>query len=79
MKVSPCRGAEDGKGSGTNSKKSGTKNLEAESIRSRAESTERCVKMKTVVQTSQSGEYRRVYEDEDSRRYKSERRVQEGV
>ena len=51
MKVSPCRGVEDGKGSGTNSKKSGVKNLEAKSIRSRAESTGGCIKMKTVVET----------------------------
>ena len=36
------------KGAGTSSGKSGTKNLEAESIRSRAESTGRCVKLKTV-------------------------------
>ena len=79
VKVSPCRGVEDGKGSGTNSKKSGTKNLEAESIRSRAESTGGCIKMKTVAETSQSGEYRRVYKVEDSRRDKSERRVREGV
>ena len=38
-KVIPCRGAEDRKGAGTSSGKSGTRNLEAESIRSRAEST----------------------------------------
>ena len=37
------------------------------------------MKMKTVADTSQSGEYRRVYEDEDSRGDKSERRVQEGI
>ena len=37
------------------------------------------MKMKTVADTSQSGEYRRVYKDEDSRRNKSERRVQEGI
>ena len=37
------------------------------------------MKMKTVADTSQSGEYRRVYKDKDSRRDKSEQRVQEGV
>ena len=37
-KVIPCRGAEDRKGAGTNSGKSGTRNPEAESIRCRAES-----------------------------------------
>ena len=37
-KVIPCRWAEDRKVTGTNSGKSGTRNPEAESIRSRAES-----------------------------------------
>ena len=37
-KVIPCRGAEDGKGTGTNNGKSGTRNLGAGSIRSREES-----------------------------------------
>ena len=41
--VIPCRGAEDRTGAETNSGKSGTRNLEAESIRSRAESTGGCV------------------------------------
>ena len=42
-KVIPCTMAENGNGAGTNSGKSGTRNLEAESIRSRAESTGGCV------------------------------------
>ena len=37
-KVYPCRGAEDRKGAGTNSGKSGTRNPEAEKIRCRTES-----------------------------------------
>ena len=45
-KVIPCRGAEDRKSAGTSSGKSSSKNLEleAESIRSRAETTGGCVK-----------------------------------
>ena len=43
-----AEGAEERKGAGTSSGKSGTRNLEAESIRSRAESMGRCVKLKTV-------------------------------
>ena len=35
-KVIPCRGTKDRKGMGTNSVESGVRNLEAESIRSRA-------------------------------------------
>ena len=38
-KVIQCRGAEDRKGAGTNSGNSGTRNLEAESIKGTAEST----------------------------------------
>ena len=38
-KVIPCRGTEDRKGTGTNSRKCYTRNLEAESIKRRAEST----------------------------------------
>ena len=38
-KVIPCRGTEDRKGTGTNSRKSGAGDLEAESIGSIAEST----------------------------------------
>ena len=49
-KVIPCRGSEDRKGAGTNSGESGTRNQEAESIRSRAESTGGCVKLKTVTE-----------------------------
>ena len=37
-KVIPCTMAENGNGAGTNSGKSGTRNVEAESITSRAES-----------------------------------------
>ena len=44
-KVIPRRGTENGKGAGTNSGESGAKNLEAESIRSKMESTGRCVKL----------------------------------
>ena len=47
-KVIYCRGAEDRKGAGTNSEESGTRHLEAESIRSRSESTGGCVNLKPV-------------------------------
>ena len=40
----PCRWTENRKGSGTNSGESGARNLEAESIRSRAEKYERVCK-----------------------------------
>ena len=46
--VIPCRWTENRKGAGTNSGESGARNLEAESVRSRAESTEGCVKLKMV-------------------------------
>ena len=49
-----CRRGENRKGAGTNSGESGAKNLEAESIRSRAESTGGCVKLKTVTETIRS-------------------------
>ena len=49
-KVIPCRWTENRKGAGTNSRESGARNLEAESIRSRAESTGGCVKLKTVTE-----------------------------
>ena len=49
-KAIPCRMTKDKKGTGTNSGESGMKNLEAESIRSRAESTGGCVKLKTVTE-----------------------------
>ena len=39
---------------GTNSGESGVRNLEAESIRRRAESTGTCVKLKTVTEIRQS-------------------------
>ena len=51
-KVIPCRAAEDRKSVGTNSGKSGTRILEAESIWSRAESVGGCVKLKTVTEYS---------------------------
>ena len=38
-KVIPYRGAEDGKGTGTNRRKSGTRDLKVDSITRRAEST----------------------------------------
>ena len=41
-------GVKDRKGAGTNSGESAARNLEAESIRSGAESTGGCVKLKTV-------------------------------
>ena len=47
-KVILCSGAKTKKGTGTSCGKSGTRNLEAESIRSRAESRGGCVKLKTV-------------------------------
>ena len=49
-KAIPYRGTEDRKGVGTNSGdlEFGARNLEAESIRSRAESKGWCVKLKTV-------------------------------
>ena len=54
-KVTPCRWTEDRKGAGTNSGKSGARNLEAESIRSRAESTTRgCVKLNTITEIRRS-------------------------
>ena len=42
------------KGAGTNNGESGARNLEAGSIRSRAESTGRCAKLKTVTEIRQS-------------------------
>ena len=39
---------------GTNSRESGARNLEAESIRNRTESTEGCVKLKTVTEIRRS-------------------------
>ena len=49
-KIIPRRWTEDRKGAGTNSGESGARNLEAESIRSGAESTGGCVKWKTVTE-----------------------------
>ena len=46
-RVISCRGVEDGEGRGSNSGKSGTRNLKAESIGSRAETTGGCVKLTT--------------------------------
>ena len=50
----PCRGTDDRKGPGTNSGESGARNLEAQSIRTRAESTRGCVKLKTVTEIRRS-------------------------
>ena len=47
-RVIPCRGSENRKGAETNGGESSTRSLEAESIRSRPESTGGCVKLKTV-------------------------------
>ena len=55
-KVISRRRAEDGKGTGTNSGKSGMRILEAESIGSRAETTGECVKLTTVTEIRRSGE-----------------------
>ena len=53
-KVIPCWWTENGKGAGTNSGESGARNLETESIRSGAESTGGCVKLKTVTEIKRS-------------------------
>ena len=53
-KVTPYRWIENRKGAGTNGGESGARNLEAESIRSRAESTGGCVKLKTVTEIRRS-------------------------
>ena len=50
----PCRGTDNRKGAGTNSGESGARNLEAQSIRTRAESTRGCVKLKTVTEIRRS-------------------------
>ena len=47
-KVLLCKGAKHRKGAATNREKSGSRNLGAESTRSRAESTGGCVKLNTV-------------------------------
>ena len=52
--VIPCKWTENRKGAGTNSRDSGARNLEAEIIRSRAESTALCVKLKTVTEIRRS-------------------------
>ena len=52
--VTPCIWTENRKGAGTNSEESGARNLEAESIRSRAETTGWCVKLKTVPEIRQN-------------------------
>ena len=46
--IHPCRWTKDRKGVGTSCGESGETNLEAESIRSREESTGGCGKLKTV-------------------------------
>ena len=57
-KVIPCIGAEVRKGARTDSERPGMRNLEAESIRSRAESTVGCVRLKTIteIRWSRAGE-----------------------
>ena len=52
-KAIPCKGTKDRKDTGTNSGKSGMRDLEAENIRSRAESTGRCVKVETIKEIRQ--------------------------
>ena len=52
--VVPCRWTENRKGAGTNNGESGARNLEAESIRSGAESTGGRVKLKTVTEIRRS-------------------------
>ena len=54
MKVIPCRWTKHRKGAGTNGGESGARNLVAESIRSGAESTGGCVKLKTATEIRQS-------------------------
>ena len=49
-KVIPCRGAEDRIGAGTNSGKSGTRDLESESVKNKAESRGGCGKLKTAME-----------------------------
>ena len=51
-----CRVTEDRQGTGPNGGKSGTRNLETESVRSRAESTGGCVKLKTVTEIRRSSQ-----------------------
>ena len=50
----PCRGTNDRKDAGTNSRESGMRNQVIGSIRSRAESTGGCVKLKTVTEMRQN-------------------------
>ena len=52
-KVIPCIGAEVRKGARTDSERPGMRNLEAESIRSRAERMGGCVKLKIVTDVRQ--------------------------
>ena len=47
-------GPKNGKGAATNSGHSGARNLDTESLRSRAESTGGCVKLKTVTEIRRS-------------------------
>ena len=49
-KAVPCRWTENRKSAGTNSGETCARNLVAESIRSRAESTGGCAKLKTVAE-----------------------------
>ena len=54
-KFIPCRRTDNRKSAGTNSGESCARNLEAESIRSRAESTGGCVKLKIATEIRRSG------------------------
>ena len=54
VNIIPRRGTEDRKSTGTNSGKSSKRNLQAESVGSRAESTGRCVKLKTLTEVGRS-------------------------
>ena len=53
-KVIPCRWTENRKGAGTSSGESGVRNLETDSIKSRAESIGGSVKLKTVTEIRRS-------------------------
>ena len=53
----PHMGTKDRKGAGKNSGESGTRNLEAESIRRRVESIGGCGKLKTVIEIRQNSVY----------------------
>ena len=58
---------QDRKGTGTNSEMSGARNLEAESIRSKAESAGGCVKVKTVTEIRQGSAHNTSKEGKQTR------------